>query len=125
MLGIKQETLALNLGDEWNQKKISLIEHREVIEDCLLEKIAEVLQIPAEAFRIFDEEHAVNIITGIFTHWDSTTGGSAGISSGVISHYHPLDKLIELHDQKIVLYERMLKEKDDVISRLEAFLKNK
>ncbi len=122
MLGITQEALALNLGDEWNQKKISLIEHREVIEDCLLEKIAEVLQIPAEAFRIFDEEHAVNIITGIFTHWDSTTGGSAGISSGVVSHYSPLDKLIELHDQKIALYERMLKEKNDLMAKLEKLI---
>ncbi|MGN6212536.1 hypothetical protein [Parafilimonas sp.] len=26
MLGIKQETLVLELGDDWNQKKISLLE---------------------------------------------------------------------------------------------------
>ena len=29
MLGIKQETLAYELGDDWNQKKISLLEQKE------------------------------------------------------------------------------------------------
>lgn len=33
MQGIKQEALAFDLGDEWNQKKISLLEQKEVIED--------------------------------------------------------------------------------------------
>ena len=29
MLGIKQEGLAYELGDDWNQKKISLLEQKE------------------------------------------------------------------------------------------------
>lgn len=36
MLGIKQEALALDLGDDWNQKKVSLLEQKEIIEEPLL-----------------------------------------------------------------------------------------
>jgi len=38
MLGIKQEALALDLGDDWNQKKVSLLEQKEIIEDPFTEK---------------------------------------------------------------------------------------
>jgi len=43
-------------GEDWNQKKISLLEQKETIENQLLEKISEVLKIPAETFQNFDEE---------------------------------------------------------------------
>jgi len=45
MLGIKQERLALELGDDWNQKKISMLEQKEVIEPDLLDQIAKVLKV--------------------------------------------------------------------------------
>ena len=32
MLGIKQEALAFDLGDDWNQKKVSLLEQKETID---------------------------------------------------------------------------------------------
>lgn len=32
MLGIKQEAMVFELGDNWNQKKISLLEQTETIE---------------------------------------------------------------------------------------------
>ena len=63
MLGIKQEALALDLGDDWNQKKVSLLEQKETIEHPLLQKISEVLKIPVEAFQNFDEKQAINIIS--------------------------------------------------------------
>ena len=65
MLGIKQEALAFDIGGDWNQKKVSL-EQKEVIEDSLLQQIAEVLKIPVEAIQNFDEEQAVNIIANTF-----------------------------------------------------------
>nr|WP_314490821.1 helix-turn-helix transcriptional regulator [uncultured Chryseobacterium sp.] len=117
MLGIKQEALAFDLGDDWNQKKVSLLEHKEVIDDQLLKRISEVLQVPTEAFQNFDEENAVNIISNTFTNNDSATG----VSTGTVN-YNPLDKLIELHDQKIALYERMLKEKEEMMDRLERLI---
>ena len=62
MLGIKQEGLALELGDDWNQRKISILEQKEVIEPELLEQVAKVLKVPVEAIKNFDEEKAINII---------------------------------------------------------------
>ncbi|MEN5214140.1 XRE family transcriptional regulator, partial [Elizabethkingia anophelis] len=32
MLGIKQDALAYELGEDWNQKKISLLEQKESVE---------------------------------------------------------------------------------------------
>jgi transcriptional regulator with XRE-family HTH domain len=111
MLGIKQEGLALELGNDWNQKKISLLEQKEEIEAELLEQVAKVLKVPAEAIRNFDEQAAVNIITSSITNHDN---------SSVFGHYHfnPIDKVIQLYDEKIELYERMLKEKNEQIEEL-------
>jgi len=112
MLNIKQEALAYDLGEDWNQKKISLLEQKEVIEDSLLKQISAVLKIPVEAFQNFDEEQAVNIISNTFTNSDSAVGF-------IINNHNPIDKIIQLHDEKIALYERMLKEKDEMMARLE------
>ena len=66
MLGIKQDALAANLGDDWNQQKISLLEQKETIDDTVLQQVAAALKIPAEAIQNFDEEQAVNIISNTF-----------------------------------------------------------
>ena len=113
MQGMKQEALAFDLGDEWNQKKISLLEQKEVIEDPLLAKIAEVLKIPVAAFQNFDEQAAVNIIANTITNNDN---------GAIYNHnpvFQPIDQLLKLHEEKIAHYERMLKEKDEMIERLE------
>ncbi len=116
MLGIKQEALALDLGEDWNQKKISLLEQKETIENQLLEKISEVLKIPVEAFQNFDEEQAVNIIANTFQ--DDAVAYAEQYKCTI----NPMDKIIQLHEEKIALYERMLKEKDEMMSRLEKLL---
>jgi len=67
MLKIKQEALAYDLGEDWNQKKISILEQKDVIEDNLLKQISSVLKIPVEAFQNFDEEQAVNLISCNFS----------------------------------------------------------
>jgi len=51
LFGIKQEALALELGDDWNQQRISLLEQKEEIADNILEEIAKVLKVPAEAIK--------------------------------------------------------------------------
>ena len=116
MLGIKQEGLAFDLGDDWNQKKISLLEQKDVIEDDLLKQISNILKIPVEAIQNFDEEQAVNIIANTFDNGSILNG---------INHnptFHPIDKLVQLHEEKIALYERMLKEKDEMMARLEKII---
>jgi hypothetical protein len=42
MLGIKQKALAFDLGNDWHQKKISMLEQKDVIEDNLLKQISTV-----------------------------------------------------------------------------------
>ncbi|MGG1920996.1 helix-turn-helix transcriptional regulator [Chryseobacterium sp. NRRL B-14798] len=116
MLGIKQEALAFDLGEDWNQKKISLLEQKETIEDPLLKKISEVLKIPVEAFQNFDEEQAINIISNTFDNCQQPA------SIFYNSTINPVDQLIKVHEEKIALYERMLKEKDEMMARLEQLI---
>ena len=116
MLGIKQEALAFDLGNDWNQKKISMLEQKDVIEDDMLRQISSALKIPVEAFQNFDEEQAVNIIANTFDNGSILNG---------INHnptFHPIEKLVQLHEEKIALYERMLKEKDEMMARLEKLI---
>ena len=120
MLGIKQEALAYELGEDWNQKKISLLEQKEEIEASLLSQIAEALKLPVEAFQNFDEEQAVNIISNTFQDFKE-----GAVAINVNPTFHPIDKLIQLHEEKIALYERMLKEKDEMMARLEQLIKGK
>ena len=109
MLGMKQEALAIELGDDWNQKKVSLLEAKEEIEPDLLEQVAKALKVPGDAIRNFDEDKAVQIISNTF-HDSSVLNG--------INYYptfNPVDKVIEL-------YERMLKDKTEMIEKLEQLL---
>lgn len=56
MLGIKQDALAIELGDDWNQKKISLLEGKETIEPQILDEVAKALKVPVEAIKNFSED---------------------------------------------------------------------
>ncbi|RKD92635.1 helix-turn-helix domain-containing protein [Mangrovibacterium diazotrophicum] len=120
MLGIKQDALAYELGEGWNQKKISLLEQKETIELPLLQQISNTLKIPVEAFQNFDEEQAVNIISNSFDNFDN-----GAIAINYNSNVSPIDQIIKLHEEKIALYERMLKEKDEMMERLEKLLNEK
>lgn len=120
MLGIKQEALAYELGEDWNQKKISLLEQKETVETPLLQQISQVLHIPVEAFKNFDEEQAINVISNTFND-----GSFLNTGHTPTFNVNPIDKLIQLHDEKIALYERMLKEKDEMMARLEKLIGGK
>jgi transcriptional regulator with XRE-family HTH domain len=116
MLGIKQEGLAFELGDEWNQRKVSLLEQKEVIEQELLEQVAKVLNVPVEAIRNFDEEAAINVIGNTVTTVNDNATGQLFQFHPVIN---PIDKWIEALEENRNLYERLLKEKDEKIALLE------
>jgi len=118
MLGIKQDALAANLGDDWNQQKVSLLEQKETVDPAILQQVSAVLKIPVEAFQNFDEEQAVNVIANTFTNSD----GAIGL---VINNYNPIEKIIQLHEEKIALYERMMKEKDEMMGRLERLMEKR
>ncbi|PSL31559.1 helix-turn-helix domain-containing protein [Dyadobacter jiangsuensis] len=117
MLSIKQDALAFELGEDWNQQKISLLEQKEKIDSDILEQVAAILKIPAEAIRNFDEQQAVNIIANTF----QDIAFENSFNHGTIN-FHPIEKIILLHEEKIALYERMLKEKEEMMGRLEKLL---
>ncbi|KYH04547.1 transcriptional regulator [Chryseobacterium cucumeris] len=97
MLGIKQEALAFDLGEDWNQKKISLLEQKETIEEDILERISQILKVPVEAIENMDEEQAVNIIANTFDNGSILNGINHNPS------FHPIDKVLQLHEEKIAL----------------------
>lgn len=55
----RQKQDQVESGDDWNQRKISLLEQKEVIEPELLEQVAKVLKEPVEPIKNFDEETAI------------------------------------------------------------------
>lgn len=113
--------MAYDLGEDWNQKKISMLEQKDVIEDNLLKQISAVLKIPVEAFQNFDEEQAVNVIANTYSFQDFKDNAVASGFSYQPS-FNPVDKIVQLYDEKIALYERMLKEKDEMMARLEKLI---
>ncbi|MFC0186628.1 Helix-turn-helix domain-containing protein [Pseudarcicella hirudinis] len=119
MMGIKQDALAADLGDDWNQQKISLLEQKETIDAPLLAKISNTLKIPVEAIQNFDEQSAVNIIAQTINNHDQ----SASVFYNPV--FNPLDEIKKLHEEKIALYERMLKEKEEMMGRLERLIEKK
>lgn len=112
MLGIKQEALADQLGGDWSQKKISLVEAKETIEPALLDELAKALKVPGEAIRNFSEEAAVQIISNTF-HDESSA-----YSHNYKCSFNPIDKVVELYEallkserEKVAMLERMLEKK--------------
>src|SRR5258708_26041162 len=90
MLSIKQEAFAAELGDDWNQKKVSLLEQKETIEDDLLQQVAKALKVPAEAIKNFDEKAAISYIN---TFNDSSV--SHVIGNYGTYNFNPIEKWVE------------------------------
>lgn len=89
MLGMKQEALALELGQEWNQKRVSLLEAKELIEPELLTEVAKALKVPEEAIKNFDEEAVFNIIGNTVTNHDQAA------FFNYYPTFNPIDKLLK------------------------------
>ena len=104
MLGIKQENFARDLGEDWNQKKISILEGKEVIDDPLLEQIAGLLKVPAEAIKNFDEEAALNIISN--NTFDNCAQPASFFYNSTVN---PIEKLVEVMEENKKLYEELLR----------------
>jgi transcriptional regulator with XRE-family HTH domain len=114
MLGLKQEALAIELGAEWNQKRVSLLEAKETIEPELLSEVAKALKIPEDSIRNFDEEAAINIINSTFTSNDNST--SIAYQSNFT--FNPIEKVLELFEENKKLYERLLASEREKIELL-------
>lgn len=109
-LGIKQEGLALEMGDDWNQRKISLLEQKEEIEDEVLEEIANALKVPVEAIKNYNEDAAISIISNTFQDFKDHAVATASHCT-----FNPIDKIVEL-------YERLLQSEKEKVALLEKLM---
>ncbi|NBA86846.1 helix-turn-helix domain-containing protein [Emticicia sp. CRIBPO] len=121
MLGIKQEALAFELGDEWNQKKVSILEQKEIVEQSILQQVSDVLKIPVDAFKNFDEEQVINIISNTFNTHDQ----SSGMNLYPTINVNPVEKWMEAVEENKKLYERLLASEREKVALLERLLGEK
>jgi transcriptional regulator with XRE-family HTH domain len=115
MMGIKQEAFATELGEEWNQKKVSLLEQKETIEPDLLEQVAKVLKVPVEAIKNFDEVAAINVISSTF-HDNASV-----FNTNCTLNINPIEKWLDTLEENKKLYERLLqaeKEKNELLQKM-------
>jgi transcriptional regulator with XRE-family HTH domain len=119
MLGIKQDGLAFELGNNWNQRKVSKLEQKEEIDQALLEELVKILKVPVELIKNFDEDLEIKVV-------DKTlkAGNGSGSEEAVLilPMINPIDKWNERLEENRKLYELLLKEKDDKIELLERLL---
>ncbi|WPV01661.1 helix-turn-helix transcriptional regulator [Mucilaginibacter sp. cycad4] len=118
MLGLKQEALALELGDDWSQKRVSLLESKEVLEPELLTQVAKVLKVPEEAIKNFDEQAAVTYFN---TFNDTSVNHGPFMGSFSTYNFNPIEKWLEVIEENKKLYERLLQSEREKIE----ILKNK
>jgi len=114
ILGIKQDALAIELGEDWTQKKISLLEAKETIEPDILSQVAKALKVPIDSIRNFNEDATVSIIANTFNSNDNSTLNAVNYHCT----FNPIDKIVQLYDEKVALYKRMIREKNELLEKL-------
>jgi len=112
---MKQEALAMAIGV--SQQTISTIENSETVDEDKLAQIATALGVSAEAIKNFNEDSLINIINNTFSDFKDN---ASAINYGCT--FNPLDKVIELYNEKEKLYERLLQAEKDKIAYLEQLL---
>jgi transcriptional regulator with XRE-family HTH domain len=108
ILGMKQEALAIELGSDWSQKKISMLEAKEEVDEKLMEQVARALNVPVKAIEEFDEEATVY---NIQNNYEGAQVTSSPVSANYCS-FNPIDKIVEL-------YERLLQSEKEKVALLE------
>ncbi|MDO8965060.1 XRE family transcriptional regulator [Algoriphagus sp.] len=116
MMGIKQEALAHELGEDWSQKKISLLEQKEEVEEELLRQVAEILKVPVEAIKSFNEETAINFFNSSFN------GQFSGVNYHTTFNVNPIEKWVEALEENKKLYERLLESEKEKVEMLKRML---
>lgn len=111
MLGIKQEAIAIDL--DITQQSVSELEQKEFIDDSTLKKVAKTLNVPIDAIKNMNDEATFNYIN---TFNDKVE--SSFLNNPINCTFNPIDKIVELYNEKESLYERMLKEKDELLEKL-------
>ncbi|MBS7256719.1 helix-turn-helix domain-containing protein [Flavobacterium branchiicola] len=114
---MKQDALALALGT--NQQAISAMENSETIDEEKLIEVAKALGVNVEAIKNFSEEAVLNIIGNTVNNHDNASSFNYGCT------FNPIDKLVQVFEEKEKLYERLLEAEKEKNSYLEKLLKDK
>jgi transcriptional regulator with XRE-family HTH domain len=122
--GMKQETLAELMGDDWTQKKISLLEGKETIEPEILEQVSKALKVPVDAIKNYDPEAVIQFITNNFTFNDQSTNQGGGSTNNYCT-FNTLDKLMEAMEENKKLYERLLQAEREKVEMMERLVGKK
>lgn len=117
MLGIKQEGLAYELGGDWTQKKVSLLEQKEIVEQDILDQVAKILKVPAETIKNFDQETAIAYFNTFNDNSVSHVIGNHGTYN-----FNPIDKWVEALEENKRLYERLLQSEKEKVEILQSVL---
>ena len=115
--GMKQETLAEELGI--SQQSVSSLEKSETLEDKKLQEVAKVLGVTREAIENFSEERVINFFNNFN---DNSFSNSQGTFAAYNCTFNPLDKLVEVYEEKEKLYERLVQVEKDKVAYLEQLL---
>lgn len=108
---MKQEALAAELGI--SQQAVSKIEQSENVEDEALEKVAKALGVTPEAIKKFSEEA---MITYFNTFNDHSANNGAFYAQNF--HFNPIEKIVELYNEKVELLERLLQSEREKVQLL-------
>lgn len=120
-LGIKQDALAAELGI--SQTLVSNYEQKSVIEDNMIEKFAQALNISPKLIKELEED-PVTVIIENNTFEKGSVGNITNIEN-VENIYNPIEQIMELCKEKQTLYERILELEKEKNILLERLLKNK
>ena len=110
--GIKQEHLAAELGV--SQQTVSRMEQAETIEDDVLEKVAGILGVSSEAIKNYSDEA---VIYNIQNNYEGSVSNYSGIYNCT---FNPIEKIVELYDEKVALLERLLQAEKEKIEFLKS-----
>lgn len=106
IMGVKQDVIADAL--QISQPAVHNMEQKAVIDDETLEKVAKVLNVPVDAIKNYQEEATINFIANNF-HDCNAIGSNYNANQGNYGcSFNPIDKIVELYNEKSALYERLL-----------------
>ena len=113
-LGIKQETLASEMG--LSQALISTYEQRKVLNDDVIEHFAKALNVAPKLIKELEEDPVTVIIENNSIETNHGKGYVAIDNS--TNHYNPVEKIVEL-------CEKLLEREQETVKLLEKLLKDK
>lgn len=117
-LKIKQDALAATMGI--SQALVSFYEQKKEIDNSMIEKFAQALNITPELIRELEEDP----VTIIIENNTFEKGNNVGYDN-TITIINPIDQIMELCKEKQTLYERMLELEKEKNALLEKLLREK